>query len=92
MSQPPNPSPRILRTEDVTAICAEIPPGHHHLRTSLQLADGSSITLQEATVAALVRAYVAIKTDPQRTRIDLAGRRLEERKEGYAAWQLLEEA
>ncbi len=82
---------RILRNEEVTGLVAEIPEGHRHLRTTLTLADGSALTLQEATVAAIVRAYVAIKTDPSRTRVALQGRRLAERKAGYAEWQLLEE-
>lgn len=82
---------KTVRNDEVTAIVAEIPQGHRHLRTTLTLADGSSITFQEATVAALVRAYVAVKTDPLRSRVVLAGRRLEERKPGYAEWQLLEE-
>jgi hypothetical protein len=81
----------VLRNEDVTEIMAEIPEGHLHIRTTVQLADGSSITLQEATVAALVRAYVALKTDPVRTRVTLKGRKVPGRKEGYAEWQLMEE-
>lgn len=84
-------SATILRNEDVVEIVAEIPEGHLHLRTTLTLGDGSSMTLQEATVAAIVRAYVAVKTDPRRTRVRLTGRRLAGRKSGYAEWQLLEE-
>jgi hypothetical protein len=82
---------RILRNEDVTRVVAEIPQGHRHLRTTLMLADGSSITFQEATIAAVVRAYVAVKTDPLRDRVVLAGRRVAGGKPGYAEWQLLEE-
>jgi hypothetical protein len=81
----------ILRNEDVARVVAEIPQGHSHLRTTVTLADGSSITFQEATVAAIVRAYVAVKADPLRSRVVLAGRRVESRKAGYAEWQLLEE-
>jgi hypothetical protein len=82
---------RTLSTEDVIALLVEIPAGHRHLRTTLTLADGSAITLQEATVAAMVRAYIAVKTDPARTRVALRGTALAERKPGYAPWQLLEE-
>ena len=81
----------VLRNEDVLEVVAEIPSGHRHLRTTVLLADGSSFTFQEATMAALVRAYVAVKTDPCRTRVVLKGRRVQEHKEGYAEWQLLEE-
>lgn len=80
-----------LRNEDVMEIVAEVPEGHLHLRTAVRLADGSSITFQEATVAAIVRAYVSVKTDPLRNRVVLRGRNVPGRKEGYAEWQLLEE-
>lgn len=81
----------VLRNEDVTEVVAEIPEGHLHIRTTVQLADGSSLTLQEATVAAMLRAYVAVKTDPVRSRVVLKGRKVPGRKEGYAEWQLMEE-
>ena len=81
----------VLRNEDVVQVLAEIPQGHQHLRTTIKLADGSSITLQEATVAAIVRAYIAVKTDPLRDKLVLDGRRVAPRKAGYAEWQLLEE-
>ena len=81
----------ILGNEDVTRVVAEIPAGHRHIRTTLTFADGSCVTFQEATVAAIVRAYVAVKTDPLRDRIALSGRLVEVRKHGYAEWQLLEE-
>lgn len=81
----------VLRNSDVTELLVEIPDGHDHLRTTLTLADGRSITLQEATVATIVRAYIRVKTDPLRRRVQMKGRLLAERKEGYAEWQLLEE-
>jgi hypothetical protein len=81
----------VLRNEDVMEIVAEIPEGHLHLRTTVRLGDGTSITLQEATVAALVRAYISVKTDPLRSRVVLKGRKVPERKGSYAEWQLLEE-
>ena len=85
------PSHRTLATDEITALVAEIPAGHQHLRTTLTMADGSTLTLQEATVAAMVRAYIAVKTDPARTRVVMHGREVPARKPGYAAWQLLEE-
>jgi hypothetical protein len=81
----------VLRNEDVTEIVAEIPEGHRHLRTTVTLADGSSLTLQEAAVAAIVRAFIAVKTDPLRSRVVLRGRKVAGRKDGYAEWQLMEE-
>jgi hypothetical protein len=87
----PDESALVLKTSDVTELLAEIPDGHHHLRTTITLADGRSITLQEATVAAIVRAYTRVKTDPLRRRVQMKGRLLAERKDGFAEWQLLEE-
>lgn len=72
-------------------VTAEIPEGHRHLRTTVELADGTELVFQEAAVANIVRAYVGVKTHPLRKRVVLRGERLAERKEGYAEWQLLEE-
>jgi len=81
----------IVRNEDIKEIIAEIPEGHKHLRTTIIFKDGSELTFQEAAIANLVRAYIAVKTHPSVTRVRLKGRNLSERKEGYAEWQLLEE-
>jgi len=83
---------RILANADIAEIILAPPPGHLHLRATLKLRTGEEIVLQEATVANLVRAYVGIKTHPQRTGCRLVGRELAEgeRKEGFAVWQLLE--
>ncbi len=80
----------IIRNEDVREILAEIPAGHRHLRTTILLQDGTELVLQEATVSALVRAYVGIKTHPTRTSVRMVGARLSGHKDGYAEWQLLE--
>jgi len=84
---------RILANADIAEILLAPPPGHLHLRTTITLHSGEEIILQEATVANLVRAYLGIKTHPQRNSCRLVGRELseDERKEGFAAWQLLEE-
>lgn len=81
----------ILRNEDIKELITEIPEGHKHLRITIRLKDGSEFTLQEATVANLVRAYITVKTHPILKRVALRGKRLENRKEGYAEWQLIEE-
>ena len=81
----------MIRNEDIRRVIAEIPPGHRHLRTTVLLADGSEFVFQEAAIAAIVRAYVGVKTHPEATRVVLTGRRLAEHKEGYAEWQLVEE-
>lgn len=81
----------IIHNEDIKELIIEVPEGHKHLRTRLMLQDGSELVFQEATVANLVRAYITLKTHPVINRIVLKGKRLEERKEGYAEWQLIEE-
>jgi len=83
---------RILANADIAEIVLAPPPGHQHLRATIRLHSGEEIVLQEATVASLVRAYVAIKTHPQKTSCRLVGRGLSEaeRKDGFAVWQLLE--
>ncbi len=83
---------RILANADIAELVLAPPPGHHHLRATLKLQSGEEIILQEATVANLVRAYIAIKTHPTTTGCRLIGRKLTEsdRKAGFAAWQLLE--
>lgn len=81
----------VIRNEDVREVILEVPEGHKHLRTSLVLSTGQRIVLQEATVANIVRAFVSIKTHPQLERVVLKGRRLTQRKEGFAEWQVLED-
>jgi len=79
----------IIRNEDVKELMVEVPEGHTHLRVSLVLHDGSEMVFQEATVANLVRAYITLKTHPRKNRVRLKGKRLDQRKEGFAEWQLL---
>jgi hypothetical protein len=79
----------IISNEDIEVLTAEIPERHKHMRITIQFNDGRTLTFQEATIANLVRAYVNIKTHPLTTKICLKGRRLSERKEGFAEWQLL---
>jgi hypothetical protein len=80
----------IFRNEDIKGVIAEIPGGHQHLRTTIVLKDGRNMTFQEATIAGIVRSYINIKTHPLCSRVVLTAAKLEERKEGYAGWQLLE--
>jgi hypothetical protein len=84
----------LIRNSDVLSLELAVPQGHEHLRATLELADGGRLILQEATVANLVRAYVSVVTSPTRRAVRLVGRELApaDLKEGYAPWQLLEEA
>ena len=85
-------SERIVSNGEVVEIELAVPEGHRHLRARISLAGGEVLVLQEATVANLVRAYVGLKTHPTRQRQRLVGRVLadQERKSGFADWQLLE--
>ncbi len=81
----------LLHNEDIKELIVEIPEGHKHLRTRILLQDSTEFVFQEATIANLVRAYITVKTHPTIKKVVFKGKRLEERKEGYAEWQLLEE-
>ncbi len=80
----------IIANEEIKELLAEIPEGHKHLRTTILLHDGCEFIFQEATIANLVRAYLTIKTHPQKTGIKLVGKRLSDKKDGFADWQLVE--
>jgi len=82
--------PIIFRNRDIHRVEAFIPEGHKHIRILISTTEGDFI-FQEATVAAIVRAYIAIKTHPTRREIVMCGMELQDRKEGYAEYQLLEE-
>lgn len=81
----------IISNEEVREIYAEIPAGHRHIRTTIVLHNSSEYVFQEATIANLVRAFITIKTHPQKRAVRLTGRKIEDEKAGYAEWQLLEE-
>ena len=84
---------RILTNADIAEILLAPPPGHQHLRAVIRLHSGEEFVLQEATVANLVRAFVTVKTHPQKNSCRLIGREVVEGelKKGFAGWQLLEE-
>ena len=83
----------ILKNEDIKEVIIEIPERHRHIKTVIHLKDGEEIVMQEATVANMCRAFMTLKTHPSKKSIKLEGRWLagDEKKEGYAEWQLLEE-
>jgi hypothetical protein len=80
----------LIRNEDIQFMVVEIPEGHRHLRTTVVLRDGTELVFQEAAIANLGRAYIGVKTHPTSTKVVLHGARIEERKDSYAEWQLLE--
>jgi hypothetical protein len=79
-----------IRNEDVESVVVEAPGGHRHVRTRVRLRDGTELTFQEATVSNIVRAFVTVKTHPERDKVVLRGSEAGKRKRGYAKWQLLE--
>lgn len=81
----------VIHNEDIKELIAEIPEGHRHLRTTIVLQDGTEFAFQEATIANLVRAYITVKTNPIKNKVVLKGKRLADRKEDFAEWQLVEE-
>ena len=81
----------VIHNEDVVKIVVEIPEGHQHIRTTITFKDGREMMFQEATIANIVRGYVQIKTHPVTKTVVMTGRIAQGCKEGYAAWQLLEE-
>jgi len=80
-----------ISNEDIKEVLVEIPVGHRHVRTRIVLQDGTELVFQEATLANLVRAFITVKTHPEKTSVSLKGRRIEKGKQGYAEWQLVEE-
>ena len=82
---------RVYRNEDVKRVVAFIPPGHRHVRILIEFND-QTIVLQEATTAAIVRAYIDIVTHPSRKAVEMITKQIpsSERKQGYAEFQLVE--
>ncbi len=82
---------KIYRNEDVEEIVMAIPRGHYHVRGMLKLRD-QVIVLQEATLAAIARAYLSIILHPTRRGVILKRKHLSRngRKPGYAEYQLIE--
>ena len=80
---------RIYRNEDVYEILAGIPTNHKHIRLVVRCRDGNTYVFQEATLAAIVRAYIDIKTHPIRRAVKYIGK-TGSWKEGYAKNQLIE--
>jgi hypothetical protein len=80
-----------IPNEMIREVVLEVPEGHTHLRTRVLLHDGTELVFQEATIANIVRAYITVKTHPQKTALRLHGSILPDRKPGFADYQLLED-
>ncbi|MEM0453971.1 MAG: hypothetical protein QXO98_04890 [Sulfolobales archaeon] len=82
---------RIYTNNEVMRVVGFIPEGHTHIRLVIELKD-QTIVIQEATVAAIVRAYIDILTHPLRRAVELINARFggDVKKKGYAEYQLIE--
>ncbi len=80
-----------ISNEDIKEVLVEIPEGHRHVRTRIVLQDSTEFVFQEAAVANIVRAFITVKTHPEKASVRLKGRRSEKGKPGHAEWQLVEE-
>jgi hypothetical protein len=80
---------KVLRNSDVKRIIAFIPPGHKHVRLYVEF-DNEKYVLQEATIDAILRAYINIITHPTRKATELVVTHIKEKKQGYADYQHLE--
>lgn len=82
----------VIRNEDINQVLIGTPEGHKHLRVCMKLKNESTVIFQEATIANISRAYIAMKTHPNIQAQELRMKPLteESRKEGYATHQLLE--
>ena len=80
----------ITGNEDIKELITEIPEGHKHIRTTIVFQDGNRITFQEATIANMVRAWISVKTHPVNKKVVMKNLKIDDRKDGYAQWQLVE--
>lgn len=80
---------RVLRNQDVRRVLIGVPRGHRHIRVLLDIGD-VVLVLQEATVSNITRAFLSILLHPQKAAVELRCVKLEDRKSGYAEYQLIE--
>ena len=80
----------LLRNRSVVRLLVGVPEGHEHIRARIETASGDVITLQEATLAALCRAWMDVSTHPCRRAVELRSAPVEDRKDGFAVHQLIE--
>lgn len=79
----------IYKNSDVNRIIAFIPPGHKHTRLLIETID-KILIFQEATISAIIRAYVNVALHPKNKAFELIRVELKDRKEGYARFQQIE--
>ena len=80
---------KIYENKDVKRIIAFIPPKHLHTRLYVEFKD-QSIVIQEATLAAILRAYINVAQHPIKRAYELESVKVKDRKPGYSEYQLIE--
>ncbi|MHA1840078.1 MAG: hypothetical protein ACTSVM_00005 [Candidatus Ranarchaeia archaeon] len=81
---------KVLRNQDVKRLLVGIPTKHHHIRMLIELSSGEKLVFQEATLAAMTRAFLNVLLHPEKTLIELSLEKLSNHKKGYSDWQLTE--
>jgi len=79
-----------LRNRHVVRLVLGTPAGGEGIQARIQTNEGDVIALEGATLAALVRAYMAVTTHPTLQAIELRAAALEPAKAGFATHQLIE--
>jgi len=80
----------IIRNCDVQRVVIGIPKSHKHLRIAIFLNNDMVLVFHEATMANIMRAFITVKTHPLVEAVELQSVKLEQRKKGFAEYQLLE--
>ena len=79
-----------LSTHDVKELLFGIPKNHKHCRLIIKTDQNQGLIFSEALVAAIVRSYMSVKTHPTRMGVEMAQTTVENHKDDFAAFQLLE--
>lgn len=79
-----------LSTQNVNQLLFGIPDNHKHCRLVLKTEPIATLVFSEALVAAIVRAYVTVKTHPTHGGIEMTSQPISNGKADFATWQLLE--
>ncbi len=81
----------IFPNESVQRVLIGTPTGHKHLRVVVETSN-RILLFHEATLANVVRAFVAAKTHPQMEAVELVLKKSQQFRPGFASAQLLEQA
>ncbi len=80
----------LLSTKNVEQLLFGIPENHQHYRLLITTDQNQVLVCSEALVAAITRAYISVKTHPERLAIQMTKKILKRHKDDFASFQLLE--